>query len=424
MLTILFDGIAYGMLLFILAVGLAVTMGLMNFINLAHGAFAMAGGYITVLLMQRLGVPFLVCLPLAFIGAALLGAVLRAHAVPPAVPQAAPGPGAVLDRPDVHGGGGDRLLHRLDPADHPVARLFLRGPHRDRQRRLDTGHGALPRSSSSPSAPRSPSACSTCSRSTRFGSRLRASVDDQRVAAGLGINVNVVFLSTFAFGSGLAGLGGALGAEVLGLDPTFPLKFMIYFLIVVAVGGTSSITGPLLAALLLGHRRRGRQVLHPQDGRVHRLQPDDRDPDLAPAGPVRAPGRQADEQCIRRAAIAVVQPRAGGRGRRCCGWRPSRLRCCCPAMRCIVNEIAIVALFAISLDLVLGYTGIVSLGHAAFFGMGAYSAALFAKHVMPDPLVGLVVGVAAATVLGAHLQRDHPARQRPDAADGDARRRL
>jgi branched-chain amino acid transport system permease protein len=87
---------------------------------------------------------------------------------------------------------------------------------------------------------------------TRFGSRLRASVDDQRVAAGLGINVNVVFLSTFAFGSGLAGLGGALGAEVLGLDPTFPLKFMIYFLIVVAVGGTSSITGPLVAALLLG----------------------------------------------------------------------------------------------------------------------------------------------------------------------------
>jgi branched-chain amino acid transport system permease protein len=87
---------------------------------------------------------------------------------------------------------------------------------------------------------------------TRFGSRLRAAVDDQRVAAGLGINVNVVFLLTFAVGSGLAGLGGALGAEVLGLEPSFPFKFMVYFLIVVAVGGTSSITGPLLAALLLG----------------------------------------------------------------------------------------------------------------------------------------------------------------------------
>jgi branched-chain amino acid transport system permease protein len=67
----------------------------------------------------------------------------------------------------------------------------------------------------------------------------------------------------------------------------------------------------------------------------------------------------------------------------------------------IINEIAIVALFALSLDLILGYTGIVSLGHAAFFGMGAYSAALFAKLVMPDPLVGLAVGIATATVLGA-----------------------
>jgi branched-chain amino acid transport system permease protein len=87
---------------------------------------------------------------------------------------------------------------------------------------------------------------------TRFGSRLRAAVDDQRVARGLGINVGAVFGITFAFGSGLAGLGGALGAEILGLDPTFPLKYMIYFLIVVTVGGTSSITGPFLASILLG----------------------------------------------------------------------------------------------------------------------------------------------------------------------------
>ena len=87
---------------------------------------------------------------------------------------------------------------------------------------------------------------------TRFGSRLRAAVDDPRVAGGLGINVNMIFGITFAVGSGLAGLGGALGAEILGMDPTFPLKFMIYFLIVVTVGGTTSITGPFLASLLLG----------------------------------------------------------------------------------------------------------------------------------------------------------------------------
>ena len=77
MLTILFDGIAYGMLLFVLACGLAVTLGLMNFVNLAHGAFALAGGYVTVILMNRWGVPFLACLPAAFVASALLGLVLE-----------------------------------------------------------------------------------------------------------------------------------------------------------------------------------------------------------------------------------------------------------------------------------------------------------------------------------------------------------
>jgi branched-chain amino acid transport system permease protein len=241
MLTILFDGIAYGMLLFILAVGLSVTMGLMNFINLAHGAFAMAGGYITVVLMQRFGVPFLVCLPIAFAGAALLGAVLERTLYRPALPPAPPGPGAVLHRPDLHGRGRDRLLHGIHPADHAVARLAAR-PHRDRRRLADAGHGPLPLFIIAVCAALTIALQYVLAR-TRFGSRLRASVDDQRVAAGLGINVNVVFLTTFAFGSGLPAWAGRWAPRCWGLDPTFPLKFMIYFLIVVAVGGTSSITG-------------------------------------------------------------------------------------------------------------------------------------------------------------------------------------
>jgi branched-chain amino acid transport system permease protein len=250
MLTILFDGVAYGMLLFILAVGLAVTMGLMNFINLAHGAFAMAGGYITVLLMQRLGVPFLVCLPLAFVGAALMGALLERTLYRP-----------MYNKPHL-----DQVLFSIGLVFMAVASVdyFLGSSQQNIHLpvwlkgrteigsdpfMLGMGHYRL-------------FIIAVCAAltvalqyvltKTRFGSRLRAAVDDQRVAAGLGINVNLVFLSTFAVGSGLAGLGGALGAEVLGLDPTFPLKFMVYFLIVVAVGGTSSITGPLLAALLLG----------------------------------------------------------------------------------------------------------------------------------------------------------------------------
>ncbi len=250
MLTILFDGIAYGMLLFILAVGLAVTMGLMNFINLAHGAFAMVGGYITVLLMQKMGVPFLVCLPLAFIGSALLGAVLERTLYRPLYKK--PHLDQVLfsigltfmavASADYFIGSSQQIVHLPE---------WLKG-------RTEIGEGAWMLGMGHYRL----FIIAVCAAltlvlqyvlaSTRFGSRLRAAVDDQRVAAGLGINVNWVFLGTFAVGSGLAGLGGALGAEVLGLDPSFPLKFMIYFLIVVAVGGTSSITGPLLAALLLG----------------------------------------------------------------------------------------------------------------------------------------------------------------------------
>jgi branched-chain amino acid transport system permease protein len=250
MLTILFDGIAYGMLLFVLAVGLAVTMGLMNFINLAHGAFAMVGGYTTVLLMQHAGVPFLACLPAAFIVAAVLGAVLERTLYRP-----------LYRRPHL-----DQVLFSIGltfmavaAADYFIGSTqqlvqlpdWLRG-------RSEIGTGAWTlgmghyRLFIIAVCAALTVALQYVLTHTRFGSRLRASVDDQRVAAGMGINVNVVFLSTFAVGSGLAGLGGAMGAEVLGLDPSFPLKYMIYFLIVVAVGGTSSITGPLLAALLLG----------------------------------------------------------------------------------------------------------------------------------------------------------------------------
>ena len=250
MLTILFDGIAYGMLLFILAVGLSVTMGLMNFINLAHGAFAMVGGYITVLMMQRLGLPFLLALPAAFFGAALLGALLE----------------RTLYRPLYHRPHLDQVLFSIGLVFMAIASVdyFIGSSQQILQLpawlkgRTELGSGAWQLGMGHYRL----FIIAVCllltlvlqlilSR-TRFGSRLRASVDDQRVASGLGINVNRVFLTTFAVGSGLAGLGGALGAEVLGLDPNFPLKFMVYFLIVVAVGGTSSISGPLLAALLLG----------------------------------------------------------------------------------------------------------------------------------------------------------------------------
>jgi branched-chain amino acid transport system permease protein len=245
-LTILFDGVAYGMLLFILASGLAVTMGLMNFVNLAHGAFAMAGGYACVVLVNRLGLPFFAALPLAFAAAALIGAVLerllyrhlyaRSH-----LDQVLFTIGLVfmsvtftdylMGSQQVFVQIPDYLRSQLDVFGIGVGRYRLM---------IIVICGLLT------------VALQLVLAKTRFGSRLRAAVDDPRAATGLGINVGQVFALTFAFGSGLAGLGGALGAEILGLDPYFPLKFMIYFLIVVSVGGTATITGPFLASLLLG----------------------------------------------------------------------------------------------------------------------------------------------------------------------------
>lgn len=245
-MTILFDGIAYGMLLFVLACGLAVTMGLMNFINLAHGAFAMAGGYTTVLLMSRAGVSFFWCLPASFVVAALIGIVLE----------------RTLYARLYNRGHLDQVLFSIGLVFMAVAAVdyFVGSTQQliqlpaELQGRVDilgTSIGLYRLFIIITCGLLTIGLQAVLSR-TRFGSRLRAAVDDPRVARGLGINVNAVFAVTFAVGSGLAGLGGALGAEVLGLDPTFPLKFMIYFLIVVAVGGTSSIKGPFVASIILG----------------------------------------------------------------------------------------------------------------------------------------------------------------------------
>jgi branched-chain amino acid transport system permease protein len=246
MLTILFDGIAYGMLLFVVACGLAVTLGLMNFVNLAHGAFAMAGGYITVITVNRMGVPFLAALPIAFLVTALIGALfertLYVHVYAKThLEQVLFTIGLVFMSVAAvdYVMGSQQQFVNIPSFLQGQINLFGVGIGRYRLL-IVVICGLLT------------IALQFSLANTRFGSRLRAAVDDARVARGLGINVNAVFAVTFAVGSGLAGLGGALGAEILGLDPHFPLKFMIYFLIVVTVGGTSSITGPFVASIVLG----------------------------------------------------------------------------------------------------------------------------------------------------------------------------
>jgi branched-chain amino acid transport system permease protein len=244
-LGVLFDGIAYGSLLFLISNGLSVTLGLMNFVNLAHGAFAMLGGYACVLLMRR-DVPFLLALPLVFLSVALVGVVLERTLYRRL--YKAPHLDQVLFSIGLTFMAVAAATWFFGPAQQPVELpRFLRG--QVHMLGLDFGRYRLFLVALVVLAT---TVLQTLLERTRFGAQVRASVDHQAVAAGLGIDVNRVFSITFALGAGMAGLGGAVGIDLLGLDPTFALKYLVYFLLVVAVGGAGSIQGTAVAAITLG----------------------------------------------------------------------------------------------------------------------------------------------------------------------------
>ena len=243
---VLFDGVAYGMLLFLMSVGLSVTLGMMNFVNLAHCSFAMLGGYVTVTLMNALGWPFLATLPVAFIAAAAASVVLervffRRFYNASELSQCLLTIGIVFVSiaAAAYIYGTDQQPLQLPPylqgsiafggLDFAVYRLFLIA-----------------------TASLITVVLVVTVEATRFGAQVRAAVNNQRMARGLGIDVDTLFAVTFALGSGLAGLGGALAIAMLGLDPSFALTYLIYVLIVVSVGGLGSIAGSFAAAMLLG----------------------------------------------------------------------------------------------------------------------------------------------------------------------------
>lgn len=246
LLGVLFDGVAYGSLLFVISVGLSVTMGLMNFINLAHGAFAMLGGYVCVSLLNTLGWPFLATLPVSFLIAALAGWVLE----------------RTLYRRLYKAPHLNQVLFSIGLTFIAVASVsYFWGPSQQPVQLPEFLLGQISLFGLDVGAYRVFLIIAVLIVTvllmllldkTRFGGQIRASVDNQVAAEGLGINVDRVFSLTFALGSGLAGLGGGLGIDVLGLDPMFPIKYMVYFLLVVAVGGAASIRGSLIAALMLG----------------------------------------------------------------------------------------------------------------------------------------------------------------------------
>lgn len=243
---VLFDGFAYGMLLFLLSVGLSVTLGMMNFVNLAHCSFAMVGGYVTVSLMNSFGWPFFATLPMAFVAAALVSVFLERTLY--------------------------RRLYRASDLDQC---LFTIGIVFISVAAAAYFFGTVQQSANMPSYLRGSAEFMGVSFAvyrvflvvisllitavlilslevTRFGAQVRAAVDNQRMARGLGIDVDRAFMITFALGGGLAGLGGALAVEVIGLDHAFAFTYLVYVLIVVAVGGLGSIGGSFAAALVLG----------------------------------------------------------------------------------------------------------------------------------------------------------------------------
>ena len=258
--SIIFDGIAFAMILFIISVGLSVTMGLMGFVNLAHGAFAMLGGYLSMTFATKLGVPFLLAVVLCFFavaiisvaferllyarfyGASDLDQVLLTIGL---VFMAIAGATFVWGPLNVQLNVPDYLKGQVDLGfrEFPTYRTFIIGV--SVMIIIGLWYG-LER--------------------TRIGAMIRAAVDNRRMAQSIGIDVDRLFTLTFALGSGLAGVGGALGTEILGLTPTYAMEYLVYFLIVVAVGGMGSLRGAFVAALILGVIDTGGKYLLPEFG--------------------------------------------------------------------------------------------------------------------------------------------------------------
>ncbi len=246
LVSVAFHGIAYGMILYVISVGLSVTMGLMGFTNLAHGVFAMAGGYILCSSLARFHLPFALALTLSFVLVAVvsvllerllysrlygaseleqvlftIGLIFMSVAVarlvfgtlqqPVVLPDSLKGPLTFLGR------------------EFPIYRVFLIVFSAAMIVGLWLGVER-----------------------TLWGAMVRAAVDNRAMAQAIGINTRLLFTITFAVGSGLAGLGGALGAEIVAIQPTYPFEQLVYFLIVVSVGGLGSLRGPFVAALLIG----------------------------------------------------------------------------------------------------------------------------------------------------------------------------
>ena len=258
--SILFDGLAYAMFLFITSVGLSVTMGLMGFVNLAHGAFAMAGGYIVVSLTRDLGIGFVPSLAIAAVAVGAVSVVFERG----------------LYRRLYKATDLEQVLLTIGLAFMAIATAtYLYGPIPKSvplppwlQGDISLGFRAFPtyRAFLIVLGIVLISVLWYGFEKTNIGAKIRAAVDNRRMAESVGINVDLLFTLTFALGSGLAALGGGLAIQLFGLSPSFAVLYLVLFLIVVAVGGLGSLKGTLLAALVIGVIDTGGKYLYAEAG--------------------------------------------------------------------------------------------------------------------------------------------------------------
>ncbi len=245
-MAVLFDGLAYGMLLFLMSAGLSITMGLMNFVNLAHGVFAMMGGYLALFISKHSQLSFVPILPLVFINCFIVGLVLerllfRRFYERSALDQVLFSIGLVFVFVAAATFVFGPSVHTLQLPSYFKGQVYFFNFGLGRYRLFLIAFGLS-----------IAVLMWWVVSSTRFGAMIRASVNNSSVASGMGINVNRLFVLTFAIGSGLAGLGGALSLELLSMEPSFPLKYMVYFLLVVSMGGAGTLLGPFVAAIMIG----------------------------------------------------------------------------------------------------------------------------------------------------------------------------
>jgi branched-chain amino acid transport system permease protein len=393
LLAQLLNGVVYGMLLFLIAAGLSLVFGLMNVVSLAHGSFFMLGAFIG-LTIYRLTNSFWLAFFIAPIPVTILGIILEALFLRPLYRRghldqvlltfgftfifldvaqtfwsrevfSIPVP-SILEGV-VHLGGGVYPLYRLFLIALGLALALVLWLVIER---------------------------------SRLGAMVRAGVDDSAMAVGLGGNIPALFTGVFGGGVTLAALGGVAAGPIIGVYAGMDTDILIPAFIVVVVGGMGSLRGAFVGSLLIGEADTFGQAYLPDLALffiylvmavVLFVRPQGifgvvRAP--APTVPAVTSPTMAAAPVARTAAIAVAIVLA-----------------LFPLLvgnypRALVSEVFIFAILAMSLDLLLGYTGLTSLGHAVFFGLGAYCVIVLGTILSLNAWTGVFIGVIAAAALG------------------------